>query len=387
MRVLYFSGPSFFDLDLSFVKRLSSRVDCYFFLDLYPKLHKATALDINTPIQSVGILPISSFPELNIYSGYLDFRKTFVINRVSNNPLAISNLILQWRLLRFVRELQPEVVHFNNFIYFNHFYLFLCGGKKLISIHDPLPHSGDENSFSSAIPRLTRFINNKCVRNHLLFNRAMVDAYRDASQLDTTNILTSSLGVYDYLNLFTADHANNDSDILFFGRIAAYKGVDVLLSAFQEILKKMPDTVLTIAGAGNFGFDIASYGFPPARLKIINRYIPNGELAQLIRGTKLVVCPYKDATQSGVIMTAFAFAKPVIATNVGGLVEMVEDGATGRLVPPNDPKSLAQAIVGLLRDEAKRMQIEHNIRSVYWDGEKSWDKIIDRLVTIYAELD
>ena len=215
----------------------------------------------------------------------------------------------------------------------------------------------------------------------------MVDAYRDASQLDTTNILTSSLGVYDYLNLFTADHANNDSDILFFGRIAAYKGVDVLLSAFQEILKKMPDTVLTIAGAGNFGFDIASYGFPPARLKIINRYIPNGELAQLIRGTKLVVCPYKDATQSGVIMTAFAFAKPVIATNVGGLVEMVEEDVTGRLVAPNDPKHLAEAIVGLLRDEAKRMQIEHNIRGVYWDGEKSWDKIVDRLVTIYAELD
>ena len=50
---------------------------------------------------------------------------------------------------------------------------------------------------------------------------------------------------------------------------------------------------------------------------------------------------------------------------------MVEDGVTGRLVPPSDPESLAEAIVGLLGDEPKRMEMEKSIRSVYWNGEKS----------------
>lgn len=386
MRVLYFSGPAFFDLDLSFIRRLSKKLDCYFFLDLYPKLHKATAVDIEKPIETCGILPIGAFRELQIYSRYLDFQKTFVINRISNQPLGLSNIRLQWILYRRVRKLQPDVVHFNNFIYLNHFYLFFCGGKKLISVHDPLPHSGDEKSFASLIPRATRFLNNKCVRNHLLFNNSMVKDYRVASRLCKTHIFTSGLGVYEYLELFSPKGADSTCDILFFGRIAPYKGVDVLLTAFREILRQLPEAVLTIAGAGALGFDPVSFGLPPARLRILNRYIPHRELASLIRGAKLVACPYKDATQSGVIMTAFCFAKPVVATRVGGLVEMVEDGVTGGVVPPNDCHAFAEKVVQLLRSEAQRRQMENNIRRIYFHGEKSWDKIVERLVTAYSQL-
>lgn len=386
MKILYISGPSFFDLDLSFLKSLGGKVECYFLLDLYPKLHKATAVNILKPVKKGGIFPITIFKDLDVYRDYFSLCKAFVINRTSNNPLALSNLTLQWHLLKFVKKIKPDVVHFNNHIYFNHFYLFLYRGKKIISIHDPFPHSGDEKHYASVKAKITRFINNKYIPNHLLFNKAMLNQYRESSKLHKTNIVSTNLGVYEYLNLFSQSSPLYTSEILFFGRISKYKGLDTLLSSFQQLLEKMPDIKLSIAGAGDLGFDPNNYNIPNENLNFINRYLTGAELASLINHSKVIVCPYKNATQSGVIMTAFALCKPVVATKVGGLGEMVQDGVTGTLIPPNDPTSLTEALFDLLHDEKKRLKMEINIKNTYYNGEKSWNKITDRILHFYTLL-
>jgi len=74
-------------------------------------------------------------------------------------------------------------------------------------------------------------------------------------------------------------------------------------------------------------------------------YVPNDEVKYYFSASDAVVLPYTSATQSGIAQIAYNFDLPVIATDVGGLSEVVRDGETGLLVPPNDPRALAERIV------------------------------------------
>jgi glycosyltransferase involved in cell wall biosynthesis len=210
--------------------------------------------------------------------------------------------------------------------------------------------------------------------------------YLESYKFDVTNVFLSKLGVYTYLRdsyFESAKSANNS--ILFFGRISRYKGLEYLIEAFNLAKKEIQDIKLTIAGAGDLKLSLLS-DYNDAGITIINRYIPNKELITLISEAKFIVCPYTDATQSGVIMTAFALCKPVVATKVGGLVEMITDGYTGLLVPPRDSSALANAICYLLRDEYLLARMSKNIEDIYYKGERSWDSITDKLIGIYRNV-
>lgn len=137
--------------------------------------------------------------------------------------------------------------------------------------------------------------------------------------------------------------------LLFFGLIKDYKGLDTLLEAMPIIRAAIPDIRLQIAGS--------VYGDETVYTKQIEqlelnasvetdfRYISGEEVKEYFRAADVCVLPYKSATQSGVIATAFSYDTPVIASDVGGLSEYIEDGVTGLLVPPNDPPALAEAVI------------------------------------------
>src|SRR5439155_12095161 len=78
-----------------------------------------------------------------------------------------------------------------------------------------------------------------------------------------------------------------------------------------------------------------------ARLEF--RFIPDAEIATYFAAADVVLAPYRIEAQSGVALTAFHFARPVIATRIGGLPEII-DGANGILIPPEDPSALARAV-------------------------------------------
>lgn len=90
------------------------------------------------------------------------------------------------------------------------------------------------------------------------------------------------------------------------------------------------------------------------------------------------------ATQSGVIMTSYSLRKPVVATKVGGLGEMVEEGKTGLLVPPKDADALANAITSLLRNDTALDEMTRNIQNDYFEGDKSWKVIAEKYVAFYG---
>jgi glycosyltransferase involved in cell wall biosynthesis len=100
----------------------------------------------------------------------------------------------------------------------------------------------------------------------------------------------------------------------------------------------------------------------PERFTVINRYVPADEQAALFREAAVVVLPYLEASQSGVVPIACAFGKPVVVTDVGGLPEVVEDGVTGFVVAPGDETALADAIVRVLSDDDLRRRLGDNAR-------------------------
>jgi glycosyltransferase involved in cell wall biosynthesis len=142
--------------------------------------------------------------------------------------------------------------------------------------------------------------------------------------------------------------------LMFFGFVRQYKGLGVLLDALPLILKEKKITLLIV---GEFWKDknvalekIKKLGLTD-HVRVIDRYIPNEELGIYFGAADLVVQPYISGTGSGICLLAFGFDRPVVATHVGQLSEVIEDGVNGRLVQPGDVQGLARAVVESLEPE------------------------------------
>jgi len=143
-------------------------------------------------------------------------------------------------------------------------------------------------------------------------------------------------------------NVNAEKIILFFGYIRKYKGLHVLLDAMKII--SHTETPPTLFVAGEFYDDEPAYKIQIKELniesfvKIYSEYIPNERVNLFFSAADVVVLPYLSATQSGITQIAYNFDKPVIATNVGGLAEVVLDNKTGYIVEANNPEKLSAAI-------------------------------------------
>ncbi len=166
--------------------------------------------------------------------------------------------------------------------------------------------------------------------------------------------------------------------LLFFGFVRPYKGLDTLISALG--LLKEYDISLTIAGefwAGKAELQqqIDDLGIS-GKVEIVDRYIPEDEMGRYFSSADLVVLPYKQTVTSGIIATAYGFGKPVLATNVGGFHEIVKDGCTGKLVPPDDPRAFAAGIVWFYNNRQIDFG-EHILR--FTSRSMSWSSLVDSI--------
>jgi len=171
--------------------------------------------------------------------------------------------------------------------------------------------------------------------------------------------------------------------ILCFGLIRPYKGVDILLEAFRQI----EGAELWIVGRP-LGVSLDDLSEQAARadgtVRFIDQFVPDAELPAYFRRADLVVLPYRDAEQSGVLFTALAFGKAVVMSDVGGFGEVAATGA-GRLVPPEDPEALAAALAELLADPSERERLAA-AASAAAAGPYSWDAIAAQTLALYGKL-
>ena len=169
--------------------------------------------------------------------------------------------------------------------------------------------------------------------------------------------------------------------LLFFGLIRRYKGLPLLLEALPLVLRKL-DCTLLVVGEFYEGKDrclnlIKALGLA-SHVRVIDRFIPDDEVSLYFSAADLVVLPYESATQSAILPIAHAFERAVVATRVGGLPEAVRDGETGLLVEPDNPASLAQAIIRFY-EEGMEMRFRRNIQQ---QQRFSWEELADTLQAV-----
>ncbi len=178
-------------------------------------------------------------------------------------------------------------------------------------------------------------------------------------------------------------------NLLFFGNIRPYKGLDVLLEAIVQVKENCPKVKLTIAGQPLEPFDryqaLIEANKLNQHIEIRLGYIPDGDIPELFHSANIVVLPYRDIDQSGVLLLALAMGNAVVATNVGGMAEVIKDGETGLLVSPNDVEQLTQAIIHLLKDPQKAKRLGQAGKEDVIER-FSWDSIAKRTIDFYQSL-
>jgi len=172
--------------------------------------------------------------------------------------------------------------------------------------------------------------------------------------------------------------------VLFFGRIAPYKGLELLVNASRIVKMKMGhEFILLIAGEGDISLlknHMSDDDY--AYIHILNKRVPNQEIPSLFKGAKFLILPYVDASQSGVIPLAYTFSKPVIVSNVGSLSEYVEHGKTGLIFEPSNTEQLSKYIVDLAKNSelCEQMGINANRKLL---NEMSLELCCDKLNHLY----
>ncbi len=177
---------------------------------------------------------------------------------------------------------------------------------------------------------------------------------------------------------------NDDQVILFFGYVRKYKGLDILLKAFPKILQKFPYTFLLVVGEfydspDNY-FKLIEELNITKRVKVINQFVLNEEVAKYYLSSDIVVLPYRSATQSGILNVAYGFNKPVIVTNVGGLAEFVIEGKTGFVIKPDSEDEIVKGYEEYLRkkdeENFKENILEYNRKNSFDNLPKLISQII-----------
>ena len=284
------------------------------------------------------------------------------------------------KVIQKIRDFAPDVVHYQGaHLWFDLALPFLGQYPLVFTIHDFKSHPGDRLSQKTPLwvemfarRRADEFI------VHSQYLREIVVQNLPGSVPNISVIPHIQIGE----DLPSAASNGEERLVLFFGRIWEYKGLEYLIRAEPLITARVPDARILIAGLGEDFSPYARMMVHPDRFIVHNEFISEDRAADYFRRASVVVLPYIEASQSGVIPMAYSAAKPVVATAVGGLPEIVEDGHTGYLVAPRDAAQLADAVTRLLLDPQLRRRMGENGKRKM-EAQCSPDLIAQKTLDIY----
>lgn len=297
------------------------------------------------------------------------------------------NLSAMGKLISIIRKIQPDVLHVQetNDPWYD-FTLLLNKMPPLVTtIHDVFRHPGDkDNVIGSEYTRQIAFWRSQQLIVHAnLLKQALVEQFR-VPQQRVCVLPHGELGSLYQLLASDTNTVREPYTLLFYGRIWAYKGLIYLLEAMPSIIKRIPEVKLIIAGKGDNLQQYFPNGCDEQHYEILNQYIPSEDVHGLFQRSAAVILPYIEASQSGVASLAYAMGTPVIASEIGGLAEMIYSEKDGLLVPPKDVCALANTIIRLLEDT----QLQDQIRTAALhrcQNDLNWSNIAAQTIEVYRK--
>lgn len=331
--------------------------------------------------------------------------------RQESNPVRkISRLLIYYaRLIRYATRTEAKILHIlwnNRFESFDRTLLMLyykmLGKKIVLTVHNVNQARRDSND--SLLNRLTLRIQYRLSDHIFVHTQKMKSELAEDFGVREGAVTVIPFGINNAVprtDLTPSDAKRHlgieagEKAILFFGRLRPYKGLEHLLAAYQQLATRRPDYRLIIASEPKKGSEeyfeeiqqtirrVDSQG------RIISKiqFIPDKEMELYLKAADVLVLPYKEIFQSGVLFLAYSFGLPVVAADVGSFREEIIEGKTGFLFNPGDAVDLANAIERYFESELYRnlTNRRQEIRE-YGNTQHSWDAVGEKTVAIYAEL-
>lgn len=300
---------------------------------------------------------------------------------------------------RLAREGRFAIAHCHYFLIPPADYLFLLalkamGVKIVITAHDVMPF--DAKWYSHPVLRhiyglADKIIvhaedNKRRISGQFGLHRSKVTVIRHGNYVPYVGtdrfpreLAREKVGVKDFANV-----------VLFFGQIKKVKGLHHLIRAFPAVLEREPSTALLVAGQvwkDDFSYYarlVSSLGLEQNFISRIE-HIADEDVAAYFESADVVALPYTTVYQSGVLLMACSYGRPVVATPVGGMKEVIEDGISGYLVPPGDEEKLAEAIGKLLSDKEKAEKMGSRARQMM-EEHYSWEAVALQTRQLYTEV-
>jgi len=288
------------------------------------------------------------------------------------------------KLIRYAATAKPKIFHIlwnNKFLHFDRtlltYYYKLLGKKVVLTVHNVNTERRD--SKDSAFNRFTLRVQYRLADHLFVHTEKMKQELIDEFGAQARRISVIPLGINNFApqtNLTSAEAKRrlgirmDEKAILFFGRITPYKGLEMLVEAFQKGLPSADTYRLMIAGRPEEATE-AGYWVPirealradvqKGRVLLRAEHIPDGETELYFKAADVLVLPYRDIYQSGILFLGYSFGLPALAANVGSLKDEMIEGRTGFLFHPEDPADLARSIEkyfasDLYRDLSRRRQ-------------------------------
>ncbi|WP_340153597.1 glycosyltransferase family 4 protein [uncultured Marivirga sp.] len=324
-----------------------------------------------------------------IHASLLDPQIRLVQYKLVLHKSSRDNFKMLFFILKTLWLIKPEILHIqaNGHRLFHWVALFKPWKTKIVNtIHDPAKHIGDKASEQindEFVKNISKYFTHKFIVHGKSLIMELIKNY-DVEQNKIVNIPHGHFEIYKKFKdgQFVTKHKNY---ILFFGRIWKYKGLQYFIDAAAIVLEQFPNTMFYIVGRGE---SLDNYKIPERlreSLFIENRYVSLSETAYFIENSSFLVLPYLEATQSGVIPLAYAFGKPVIATDVGALSEVVLNNQTGFLLKDANVIALSERMSLFLRDTSLIDSYGQNAYK-FAKTHLSWDSIASKTFKSYQKV-
>lgn len=364
---------------------------------------------------SNGVTPeLIGSDELDSPEFHRESRITFLNLRGSSDP-HVSPVTKMARVLRYYAKLiayaataKPKLFHIlwnNKFEILDRtvlmFYYKLLRKKIVLTVHNV--NMGKRDAVDTFFNRLTLRIQYHLADHLFVHTEKMKTELMDEFGARAARITVIPFGINNSLpnTSFTPDEAkrklglNDDQKaILFFGRITPYKGLDCLIAAFQELLKRQDKYCLVIAGR----VDRCEAYWQGLRAEIDDEvqkgnvqvrdtFIPDNEVEVYFKAADVLVLPYRDIYQSGVLFTGQHFGIPILAANVGSFREDIVEGRTGFLFRSGDANELARTIARYFESDLYAgLNKQRQVIRAHAAEHHSWGTVARMTRDVYADL-